>query len=161
MSIRLSHCVGRAVGAECPVQVSGAKRRQDFVCPGGQFPTTALSHLPALGGGSFLSPGGLQKGSAQNLLKDPPWGAAPGKVRLAKAEGREPILGVQVSAVLAECSLSEGPLCTGIFTYVGLNQLSQMPPLAPLAHLLSVPGILHGPHPTEHDGKPGPPECLR
>ena len=162
MSIHLSHCVGRAVGAECPVQVSGAKQRQGSVCPGGQFPTTALSHLPALKGGSVLSPGGLQKGSAQNLLlKDPPWGVAPGKVRLAKAEGKEPILGVQVSAVLAECSLSEGLLCTGIFMYVGLNQLSQMPPLAPSAHLLSVPGILHGPHSTEHDGEPGPPECLR
>ena len=71
-----------------------SRRRQGSVCPRGRFPTTALPHLPALRGGSFLSPWGLQKGSAQNLLlKDPPWGAAPGKVRLAEAEGREPNLG--------------------------------------------------------------------
>ena len=159
-----------APSAQCSCQelftlqgwLTPTKRRQGSVCPGGRFPTITLPHLPAPKGGSFLSPWGLQKGSAQNLLlKDPPWGAAPGKVRLAEAEGREPILGVQVSTVLAECSLSEDPLCTGIFRYVGWNQLSQMPLLAPSAHLLSVPGILHGPHPTEHDGEPGPPECVR
>ena len=159
-----------ALSAQCMCQelftlqgwLTPARRRQGSVCPRGRFPTTALPHLPALRGGSFLSPWGLQKGSAQNLLlKDPPWGAAPGKVRLAEAEGREPNLGVRVSAVLAECILSEGPLCTGICTYMGQNQLFQMPPFAPSAHLLSVPGILHGPHPTEHDGEPGPPECLR
>ena len=129
---------------------------------GGTLPPSCPPVSENLGDNSVGGNGGLQKGSAQNLLlKEPPWGAAPGKVRLAKAEGKEPILGVQVSVVLAECSLSEGPVCTGIFTYVGLNQLSQMPPLAPSAHLLSVPGILHGPHSTEHDGEPGPPECLR
>ena len=40
------------------------------------------------------------------------------------------------------------------------NEKSKMLSFASLAHLLSFPGILHGPHTAEHNGEPGPSERL-
>lgn len=40
------------------------------------------------------------------------------------------------------------------------NEKSKILSFAFSAHLLSFPGILHGPDTAEHDGEPGPSECL-